>query len=188
MMYFSPAVIDRHPANCTYDTNSSTLHCVPDTSSCVVQTCEPCELCHAGFIPSVPSQRSLAGRWEFFSRCSHLMTNNQSPDCESNGVLRTDRCVAVVPVQPNEQDTVLSGQSPVPSVLCSCTEPNCTGLPAEIRFEFVPDRPAPPTSPPRTTTTGDGSTTTGNSTTGKGSLYRGAQGVSVPVFVHCTCM
>ena len=130
-------MIGLHPANCTYDTNSSTLHCVPDTSSCVVQTCEPCERCQAGFIPSVPSQRSLDGRWKFFSHCFHLETNSESPDCESSGVLRTDRCVSVLPIQPDEQDTVLRGQLPVALVLCSCTEPNCTGLSAEIRFEFV---------------------------------------------------
>ena len=163
-------MIGRHPASCTYDTNSSTLHCVPDTSSCVVETCEPCQRCEATFIP-FPDQRSLDGRWEFFSHCFTLQTHIEAPDCESNGVLRTDRCVGVLPVEPDEQDMVLNGQSPVQSPIlslsCSCTEPNCTGLPAEIRFEFVPGPPTPPTSPPRMTTTGGGSTTTGNTTTGE---------------------
>ena len=155
-------MVDQHPARCTYDTNSSTLHCVPDTSSCVLETCGPCEHCKAIFY-LLPGQRRLNGTWRFISHCFPLEMHYESPDCESNGILFADRCVGVQPVQPDKQDTVLSGMLPFLTLSCACTEPECTALSAEIRFDFVPD---PPTTTVDSTTTTVDSTTTGNTITG----------------------
>ena len=148
-IFFFTVEIGRHPANCTYDTETSTLHCVPDTSGsmCTVQACEPCQRCIAEYhkLPGVP----LTGKWEFTSHCISLETHRESPDCEANGLLYPDRCVGTHRIEPYEREGVLSGRATLFGVHCGCYETNCTAEMAEIKFDFVqfpPDAVAPTTS------------------------------------------
>ena len=133
--HFYIVEVGKLPANCTYDMDTSTLHCVPNTSMCTVQECGPCQYCMALYhkLPGKP----LTGKWEFTSHCISLETHRESSDCKMNGLLYPDRCVGTHRVNPYEHEEVLSGRAPLFGINCGCYEANCTVGMAEIKFDFV---------------------------------------------------
>ena len=133
---FAVVQVTRLPANCTYDAETTTLSCFPDTSLCTVEMCRPCQHCVAEY--HKPAGVKLTGAWEFTAHCLNLETHFESPDCESNGLLYPNRCVGTHRIEPYERQGVLSGERDLLGVDCGCYETyNCTAGQAEIKLDFV---------------------------------------------------